>query len=218
VLACNHAKRYAPMSLFFNINRKMRIWSLYSLFYVKTFSNHMMFDIYPNARGVKRIFFRIMTSVAAVIGPFVFRMIECIPVYRQSLRLKETFDKTIETLEEGKDVLIFPESRQPDPNYKYVNQLQKGFFRYAPDYYKKTGKRLKVFPIYCCAELKKIVVGAPYEYDPDKEFHLMNDEMLKHVQDTIESLALSLPPHRPVPYGENFKDIEYDKQKYKGIF
>ena len=218
VFLSNHATRYAPTVMHVYFPGKKRIWALSSLFYVKTFSNHMMVYWFPNVRGPLRILCRIATLILSLIGPFVYRSMEAIPVYRMSMKLKDTYDKTVETLMEGKNVVIFPESREPSSDYKYVNNLQNGFFRFASTYYSKTGKRLLAYPVYCCKELNIISVGKPYEYNSDLNIKEQSLTVMKYVQESIEDLAKALPEHKAYPYNKEIKDIEYVNKKYKGIF
>jgi hypothetical protein len=218
VFLSNHATRYGPTAMHVYFPGKHRIWVLSSLFYVKTFSNHMMVYWFPNVRGLIRILCRIFTLILAPIGPFFYKSMEAIPVYRMSLKLKDTYDKTVETLIEGKNVVIFPESRESSVEYKFVNNLQNGFFRFASTYYLKTGKRLLAYPVYCCKELNIISVGKPYEYDPDINMKEQSLTVMKYIQDSIEELAKSLPEHEAYPYNKEIKDIEYINKKYNGIF
>lgn len=214
----NHATRYSPTMMYVYMPRNKRLWTLSSLLYTKTFSNHMMFYWYPNVRGIMRIIYRIMTSFLSLIGPYVYRSMESIPVYRMSTRLKETYEKSIETLLEGKDIAIFPESREVSTEYKYTNNFQNGFYRFAETYYVKTGKCILTYPVYCCRELNTVLVGKPYQYNPKINMKEQSLIVIKYIQDSIEELAKSLPPHKIEPYHNQIKDMEYLNNKYKGIF
>ena len=218
IFISNHAIRYGPFVMTAYLNRPRRIWALSTMFYVRSYSRHAMVYWYPNARGIKRLILRAWTSFLALIFPFVYRSYEAIPVYKMSLRLKETYEKTIETLQEGLDVVIFPESRDTSDKYKYTNQLQNGFARFIPQYYAKSQHKIKIYPVYCCKPLDKIIIGKPYEYNPDINIKQQSLIINDYIQDSIEELCNSLPEHKIEPYSIEVKDMEYVNKMYKGIY
>lgn len=217
ILVSNHATHYGTYVLNVHYYREKRIWALSTLFYVKTSSNHSMVYWFPNARGFKRILGRIITVILSIVMPYAYRSYEAIPVYKMSTRLRDTYNKSIETLNEGKDIIIFPESRAKSNEYRYTNQFQRGYSRFISEYYNKTGKKLKIYPVYCCSELNKVLIGKHYEYNPDINIKEQSILINKYLQDSIEEMGNSLPEHEITPYNREIKDPDYVSKKYKGI-
>ena len=201
VLTPNHSREYGPLTVFFNYKRHMRLWLNSNLIIVKDIPNHMMKDFFINEKGIKKVLIKLFCFLISPILSAAMKSIEVIPVYRDT-RIKTTLNKTNETLIEGKDVVIFPESNVSDPSLKYVNLLQEGFVFSALNYYNETGRRLKYYPVYVCKKLGIMSIGKHIEFNPETNFHDERERICKYITEEIERLGSELPPHEVVPYGE----------------
>ncbi len=191
----NHTRVYAP--LFFLLGKKpVRVWSnCYFLFYKECW-NHMKNKVVNNHK--------ILIPFAFLLTPFIvwlFRAFEPIPVYHKSSKvITDTFAKSIETMEEDMDQVIFPERTENQVN-KYIFQFNQGFPMVGELYYEKTGKRMKFYPVYCAQKLKKVVIGEPIEYDPAIPMKVQRVQICEYLENKIKELGDSLPDHEPVIYG-----------------
>jgi 1-acyl-sn-glycerol-3-phosphate acyltransferase len=200
-IAPNHAREFGPMAVYFCYPRGNRMWLNSNLIIVKDMPNHLMKDFFINEKGIKKALLKLLCYIISPILSAAMKSIEVIPVYRD-MRIRVTLKKTSETLSEGKDVVIFPESNVSDELYKYTNVLQEGFVFSAKNYYNHTGKKLKYYPAYACKDLNILSFGHPVEYDPAKSLKEETVRISKHIRDEIERLGNELPPHKIVPYGE----------------
>jgi len=192
VFICNHTRTYAPLTMELNFDRKVRPWvNGYMLTYrntVKLMYNKIAYDFRPKL--LRRL-------LLIVLSPFIniyFRSLEPIPVFHDT-RIRLAFSKTNETLMSGKDIVIYPEKNVIPPN-KYINELEVGFVHLARHYYQKTGKCVRFYPVYCCKDLKIIMVGEPITYNPEKDFKRHREEIVTYLTEKIEELGNSLPEHK----------------------
>lgn len=206
VYCANHALQHGPLQMFYNFPIKCRPWVTYLLCYVKGLPTHMMKDFFPNAKGIKRMFLWLFCMFTAPIIVSIMRSMQGIPVYLAPKTLV-TYRKSVETLLEGKSIMIFPESNEPYKDAKYVNEIQTGFPYFALEYYRQSGKKVKFYPVYVCHPLHIIIVGKPIEYNPDydgpNKTHMR--EIAYYIRDNIERIARSLPLHDKVDFIEEKK-------------
>lgn len=145
----------------------------------------------------------LLYPLAILLMPIIvltFRAVEPIPVYHFSNKvINETFNKSIRTIEEGIDQVIFPERTENKVN-NYVYEFNHGFPMVAQHYYNKTGKILKFYPTYCCPALKKVLVGEPISYNPQVPMKIQREQICRYLEQSIADMGDSLPKHKPALY------------------
>ncbi|MDR3292910.1 MAG: hypothetical protein LBT20_02265 [Clostridiales bacterium] len=211
IFMANHARMFGPVAMLFARRRPFRAWSNANLVFVKTSPRHMMRAFIPNANGVERFFVRILASLIAPPLASALKATGTIPVYRD-LRIRTTYDKTFETLKEGLDILIFPDSIFTDDENPYVGVLNDGAFKIfslAATYYDITPP--PVCPVYCCKDLKTVCIGNVLRYDTNIDPKTASENLKKAVSDGIKALGESLPPHKIIAAA----DVPNDPEKLK---
>lgn len=190
----NHTKIYAPSAMIL-YKPDVRLWVNGYFVHYKECWNHMLKKVLKERPWyLKVLFVAVMPLII-----YVFRAIDGIPVYHDT-RVKKTFGLVLETMKEGGSTMIFPE-RTENPVNKYVYEFNKGFTYLGPMYYKRTGKRLKFYPVYFCESLKKVIVGEPVEYNPDLPMNEQADSICRYLESKIAEEGDALPPHDIVFYG-----------------
>ena len=201
VYVCNHTKLYAPSFFILNKKEKMRVWQNCYFLYFDMCWNHMKKKVLPTLKGWKYVLY----PIAFLLTPFIVlfsRAYSPIPVFHTPRELFDvTFKKSVETLNEGLPIVIFPERTENQVN-RYLYQLNTGFPRLAETYYKETGEILSFYPVYCAQNLRKVVVGEPIAYQPNVPMAKQKNEICKYLEGEIERLGDSLPEHEPVLYVE----------------
>ncbi|MGI6701292.1 MAG: hypothetical protein ACOX3U_02340 [Christensenellales bacterium] len=192
VFICNHTRLWAPLSMEFNFNIKVRPWvNGYMLTYrntIKLFYHKIAYDLRP---GFLR---KILLIIFAPLINLYFRGLNSIPVFHD-MRIRHAFKKTTETLESGMSVVIYPEKNIPPP-YKYVNELEKGFVHLAKHYYESTGKCVTFYPVYCSRDLKTIMVGEGVIYNPEIDIKSQRNDIAAYLVNQINKMGGSLPEHK----------------------
>ena len=133
---------------------------------------------------------RILARFTGWLSVTVMREMEAIPVYRESpMKLRETFRLSVEALEAGDPLLIFPEN----PEYKYasegINPLSPGFVMLGTAYYRKTGKRLRFMPLYANKIQRTITFGQEIVFDPEKPYAEEQDRIVQEAEQQIRQMA-----------------------------
>ena len=142
-------------------------------------------------------YFKLCSYLIAPLSVIVFNGANTIPVYRD-MRLINTFRTTVNRLEEGFDVVIFPEKDEKYNHFLY--QFQDKFIDVARMYYKKTGKEVSFVPLYIAPNLKKMFYGKPIQFHADAPIDEERQRIKEYLMTEMTDMAVSLPEHIVVPY------------------
>ena len=89
-----------------------------------------------------------------------------IPVYRGSAKnIFKTFKMSVECLNSGDSILLFPENPEKDYTEK-VSGFYSGFADLGRMYYRKTGKSLIFYPAYASKRSRVLRIGEGVKYEP----------------------------------------------------
>lgn len=119
-----------------------------------------------------------------------------IPVYRQSRQVLQTMDKTVEALENGISVLIFPDVDYSD-NGDEVKEIYDGFLYIEKYYYRKMKQHIPFVPIIAVKNTNEIRVGEPIFFAGDDHFFKEKKRVSLNIQQSLNELA-NIPIEQPV--------------------
>ena len=109
-----------------------------------------------------------------------------------------TFRKSVEGLNSGADIILFPEKAEP---YNVILcQFQERFADLAKIYYRKTGKTVCFVPMYLSPKLGKICFGDAVRYNPEAPEEEERTRICSAMMEGVSDLASGLPEHVVVPY------------------
>ncbi|MCM1043372.1 MAG: hypothetical protein NC350_04105 [Corallococcus sp.] len=109
------------------------------------------------------------------IAPLVLKVlsgVDPIPVYRDNSRdVLKTFKLTVEAMQQGDDILIFPEKPEEGKHYAQegVDAFYSGFADIGRMYYRASGKIAAFYPMYVDKRNREIVIGDGVKYMPDSD-------------------------------------------------
>ncbi|MDL2289666.1 hypothetical protein LJB83_02765, partial [Clostridia bacterium OttesenSCG-928-F22] len=167
VYACNHDRAYGPLFVVLTFKQRFRPWVIDEVCHIKSAAKFARADFWQPKNIIGKIGSYLASMILKIPLPLIMRGLEAIPVFYDN-RVTQTFTKSIQTLKEGIDIVIFPEERIP---FSEINEeFQEGFVSIAKIYYDQTGKRLNFYPTYICKHNRTIQVGAPVEFNPDVPF------------------------------------------------
>ena len=133
---------------------------------------------------------RVLARMAAWLSVNVMGQLECIPVYRDSpQKLRETFRLTIESMEAGDNLLIFPENPENKYPSEGIGELSPGFVMLADIYWKRKKKRLRMLPMYADKKRRTITFGNIIEFNPDNNLKDEQDRIIRVTTEQIRSIA-----------------------------
>lgn len=206
VIIANHAKTHGPLTFELFYPRRKLIWSAFEMSDEKLAPSYAYRDFWSGKPKKIRWFYKALAYIFAPLAAKFFRCADCLPVYRDE-RVFATFKGALKGLNDGSDMIIFPEKHEP--YNAVINDFHEAFVDLGRLYYKKTGKRLAFVPCYNAPMLRKVVFAKPIYYDPNVDSVEQRKIILNKLKGEITALAKELPTHKIVPY-ENVR-----KKKYK---
>ena len=157
-------------------------------------------------------FYKLLSHLIAPLAECVFNNAHTIGVYHDT-RILSTFKMTVKRLNEGANVVIFPEHNVPHNHI--INDFQKRFIDVAKLYHKRTGKAVSFVPMYIAPKLKKMYLGKPVRFSPDEPLEEERIRICNYLMEEITSIARSLPEHTVIPY-QNIPRKNYPKNTWGG--
>ena len=94
--------------------------------------------------------------------------------------------------------VIFPEKNEPFN--RVLSLFHDGYVDCARYYYRKTKKTVSFVPLYQAPSLRRAVFGEPITFHPDVPIAQERERINAYLMHKITAMALTLPPHRVVPY------------------
>lgn len=205
----NHAQVHGPLSCELYFPTKKYIWCVGQMMKMKEVPSYAYKDFWSNKPKCIRWLFKIISYLIAPIASWALSRADTIGVYKDA-RIAHTFKETVDKLNEGANVVVFPEC--PIEYNNIVNEFQDKFIDVARIYYKKYNKELSFVPMYNAAKLKTIVFGKPIKFDSNKPIEEQRKIICDYLKEEITKIAKELPAHMVIPY-LNVKKKNYPKSK-----
>ncbi len=193
----NHSQNNGPLSCQFYFPGRKYIWTAGAMFKLKDVPDYAFQDFWSFKPKRSRWLFKIASYLIAPLSVCIFNNADTLPVYRDARGLA-TFKKTISALQDGADIVIFPEHNCKRSNIIY--DFQDKFIDVARLYHKKTGKALPFVPMYIAPKLKQVHLGKPTYFNPDAPMDEERERIRQYLMTEIEAIAYNLPAHTVVPY------------------
>lgn len=194
VYLCNHSQLYGPVAGMLYCPGYTRPWSI----------SELCCDVQEATAYVKRYTLKgvnwadkTKTRVARFLAAKVLHLMQkvrSIPVFRHKPReLMNTFRQSVEALQSGANLLIFPEDPDTDPDspgYKSGRppELFRGFPMLAQVYYNRTGKRCRFMPMVCFKDGRTVSFGTEILYDPDNDPIAERDRIVQETYDQMQAM------------------------------
>lgn len=193
----NHAQMHGPIAceLYFPVNRYT--WCAGQMMHLKEVPAYAYADFWSQKPKGVRWFYKVLSYLIAPLSVCVFNNAQTIGVYRDA-RLRSTFRETVNRLEEGASIVLFPE--HDEPHNHILCSFQDKFIDVAKIYHRKTGAALCFVPMYVAPKLKKMYLGKPIRFSAENPIAQERERICKHLMAEITDIACSLPRHTVVPY------------------
>ncbi len=194
VYLCNHGEFYGPVAGMLYCPGFVRPWTISELCV-----NLQEATAYIKRYTLKKLDWadRRKNRLARALAIPVLRLmrrVQSIPVFRHKPReLMGTFRQSVEALQNGANLLIFPEDPDTDPDspgYKSGRppELFRGFPMLAQVYYNRTGKRCRFVPVLCYKDGRTISFGTEIRYDPDNDPIAERDRIVEETYLQMQAL------------------------------
>lgn len=197
IVAGNHTQMNGPIACDLYFPGKHYIWCAGQMMHLKEVPEYAFQDFWSRKPGWCRWFYKLLSHLIAPLSVFVFNNGPSIPVYRDA-RLMTTFKMSIDKLQGGANMIIFPEHDEPYNNIIY--DFQDKFIDLARLYHKRTGKELSFVPLYIAPALKKMYIGKPIRFCAETPIKEERRRICDYLMTEITEIARALPEHTVVPY------------------
>ncbi len=197
IVVGNHAKMNGPIGCELYFPGKYYIWTAGEMMNVKDVPAYAYKDFWGGKPAWCKWFFKLLSYFIAPLAVCIFNNAHCIGVYHD-MRVMSTFRETIRRLQEGTNIIIFPEHYTPHNNV--VWEFQDRFIDVAKMYYKRTGKDLSFVPLYTAPNLRSMFIGKPVKFNHEADFDEERKRIINAMMDGVTALAEAQPVHTVVPY------------------
>lgn len=209
LIISNHAQLHGPLSceLFFPTEKS--IWCIGEMMNIKEVPAYAYKDFWSYKPKWTKWIFKLLSYIIAPISSYYLKRADTIAVYKDA-RLLKTFRETMEKLDQGENVIIFPEYAKDYNNI--IDDFLDKFVDVAKFYYNKCQKELYFVPMYNAAKIKTIIFGRPIKYDSTIDINVQRKAICDYLKEEITNIAKKLPRHTVVPY-KNIKKNRYQSSK-----
>ncbi len=189
IFVANHEKNYGPgiMQLFFPIT--YRPWVIHRMLEPVTCREYICTAFFEERLNLPAPFSR---WISGWIEPLLLNLMHSmhpIPVFRdQPSQIAQTFNDSLSALENGENLLIFPENGKAIPYSSRVKDFYTGFIYLARLYHRNTGKRLAFYPVSINPRQKTICVGKKVRFNPAEEYPQERERIRQHLLRQIDAL------------------------------
>lgn len=197
LLVGNHAQMNGPIACQLYIPGRRAIWCTSEMMHRKEVPAYAYRDFWSEKPRAVRWFYKLLSYLIAPVAACIFNEADTIAVYHDD-RIVKTFRETVEKLEAGCRVVVFPEG--PEPGNHIVDRFQDGFVDVGRLYGRRTGKALPFVPMYVAPRLRKICLGKPVYYDLQAPRNQERRRITQSLMDAVTEMAVALPRHTVVPY------------------
>lgn len=197
ILVGNHSQMHGPIACELYAPGRHFTWCAEEMMHLREVPDYAFRDFWSEKPRCLQWFYRLLSYVIAPLSAVIFNNADTIGVYRDA-RIMSTFRKTLSRLEEGANVVIFPEG--PQPGNHIVNQFQDRFVDVARLYHRRTGRALSFVPMYLSPALKTMAFGQPVVFDPAAPAQQERDRVCQTLRAAITDMAMAMPRHTVVPY------------------
>lgn len=209
----NHSQMHGPIACELYMPGKRYTWCAGEMMHRKEVADYAFRDFWSKKPRYIRWFYRLLSYIITPFSVCVFNSAQTIGVYHDA-RILSTFKDTVAKLQQGANVVIFPEHEVPYNHIVY--QFQDKFVDIAKLYYKRTGKALSFVPLYIAPALKTMYLGKAIAFSPDAPMEQERKRICAYLMEAITSMACALPEHRVVPY-PNIPKKDYPSSRPKEI-
>jgi len=197
VFVCNHGFIYGPISAVIYLPTYFRPWVHNVMLSPDTAFREMSksLSFLKKALG-KRLGGRLIWQLTRATC-WALNSCNPIPVVRGASRdVMATFNESLKALEDGDNILIFPEKPRsllkavPDAEYNpdSVRSFYTGFAHIGKMYYDRCGKSLLFYPLFSDRDSHSFRIGEPVLYDPALEPHESKRRLAEQLQKRMAEL------------------------------
>ena len=187
----NHAEIYGPIASALCFPVPVRFWVISKMMFKKKDVRAYLYENTFSKKTYLPVFVRkLLAWYLGWLSVNVMNALRAIAVYRDSpMKLRQTLRESVEALEQGENLMIFPEH----PEGKYVkggiSELSPGFVMLAEAWWKKTGKKMRMMPVFANREKRTFTFGEEIVYEPENGYAAEQERILEAAYQQLTALS-----------------------------
>lgn len=187
----NHAEIYGPIASALCFPVPVRFWVISKMMFRKKEVRAYLYENTFSKKTYLPVFIRKMLAwYLGWLSVNVMNALRAIAVYRDSpMKLRQTLRESVEALAQGENLMIFPEH----PEGKYVkggiSELSPGFLMLAEAWWKKTGKKMRMMPVFANREKRTFTFGEEIVYEPENGYASEQERILEEAYRQLSDLS-----------------------------
>ena len=187
----NHAEIYGPIASALCFPVPVRFWVISKMMFKKKDVRAYLYENTFSKKTYLPIFVRkLLAWYLGWLSVNVMNALRAIAVYRDSpMKLRQTLRESVEALEQGENLMIFPEH----PEGKYVkggiSELSPGFVMLAEAWWKKSGKKMRMMPVFANREKRTFTFGEEIVYEPENGYAAEQERILEAAYQQLTALS-----------------------------
>lgn len=187
----NHAEIYGPIASALCFPVPVRFWVISKMMFNKKDVRAYLYENTFSKKTYLPVFVRkLLAWYLGWLSVNVMNALRAIAVYRDSpMKLRQTLRESVEAMDQGENLMIFPEH----PEGKYVkggiSELSPGFVMLAEAWWKKTGKKLRMMPVFANREKRTFTFGNEIVYEPENGYAAEQERILEEAYRQLTDLS-----------------------------
>ncbi len=187
----NHAEIYGPIASALCFPVDVRFWVISMMMFDSKKVRAYMYENTFSKKTFLPVFVRkFLAWFLGWMSVNVMNALRAIAVYKDSpMKLRQTLRESVDALEHGENLMIFPE--HPENKYEKggVSEFSPGFLMLAEAWWKKSGKKLRILPVFANREERTFTFGDEILYEPERGFAAEQERILREARDQMLRMA-----------------------------
>lgn len=187
----NHAEIYGPIASALCFPVPVRFWVISRMMFRKRDVRAYLYENTFSKKTFLPVFVRrFLAWYLGWLSVNIMNALRAIPVYRDSpAKLRQTLRMSVEALSEGDNLMIFPEHPEGKYEKSGISEFSPGFVMLAEAWWKKSGKKLRILPVFANREERTFTFGEEIVYEPENGFASEQERILKESREQMIILA-----------------------------
>ncbi len=188
----NHAEIYGPIASALCFPVPIRFWVISKMMFNKREVRAYLYENTFSKKTFLPVFIRkLLAWYLGWLSVNVMNALRAIPVYRDSpMKLRQTIRQSVEALEKGENLMIFPEKPEGGKYVKGgIGELSPGFVMLAEAWWKKSGKKLRIMPVFANREKRTFTFGEEIRYEPENGYAAEQERIMTEASNQLIALS-----------------------------
>jgi 1-acyl-sn-glycerol-3-phosphate acyltransferase len=191
IIVSNHEGSFGPLSLVTSLPLELHPWVVSETTDARTAARRIQAEFLEAELHLRPPFSAWLARAIARIAAALMRDLNAVPVHQKSREVRMTVERSVELLEQGKNILVFPE----DPARRLNDVLCHfctGFVHLARRYYERTRRTVLFLPVAVNRKVRAIRVGRPVRFDASAPFTAEKARLKSELEHRVYELYRSL--------------------------